>query len=185
MRLPPKDVTPSKLFRLLLQTPRPLVSLPYRLEAAPNVLLFARALHALEWAEIGEADTRDKRSLLISQSLCDAQGRTLIPTTDTGLLSAAEFDRLLGHVFSGLSSIGPCEAKSDRNAWIAKLKIGARENPSVARALGSCFEGYKLAPYECPERYFGIARKDLLDGHWMAYHACLSLVLDELKRKRK
>jgi hypothetical protein len=183
---PPKGVTPSKLFRLLLQVPRPTALLRVRLDVDMSRELYARALHPLEWAEVFDAKGgAERRQMLIAQALCDRNGRRMFQPGDVEHLTSAEFVRLYAETNRVLGVIGPNDRLSDRGAWVATLKAGARDNLSVSRSLGNCFESYKLAPHFCPERYFGIPRNELLDGHWMAFDACLSLVADDIKHARR
>lgn len=166
---PPANVKPGRLFRLLLALPRPAEALDYRLEAAPHVRLYAQALTSLELAEAQDHDEHE--AAVVAASLVDKAGNRLVTAEDLLLLNEREFVGLRGAVFASLCRISPSYRLADVDAWDRALREGAALHLSTVVAMGSCREAVGNRIVEAPEKFFGVHRGALLDGHWMAFRA--------------
>jgi len=166
---PPADVKPGRLFRLLLTLPRPTEALAYRFDAAPGCALYAQALTSLELAEAQDQDAHE--AAVIAAALVDRRGARLVSKADLLLLTDREFGDLRAAVFSSLCRISPSYRLSDADAWDRVLREGANQHLGTVVAMGSCREAVGNRIVEAPEKYFGVHRGALLDGHWMAFRA--------------
>lgn len=172
---PPKDVEPERLFRSLLRYPYPVAPLAHRLPFAPEFALHVRALTSCEWDRVHDDDERSH--VLVGLALCDHSGRALTTPDAAFDWSAKDLDACAVACLEALSRIGPTYRMSDVAAWRERLKTGARFAAAQAMALAA----YEVAGdriVEVPERYFGGPKRLLVDGHWMAYRAALSVALE-------
>lgn len=176
MIAPPANVSPGRLFRLMLTLPRPVEALDYRLEAAPQAPLFAQALAPLELAEALEDDSRD--AAIVAAALVDRRGARLVRTRDLLLLTEREFADLRGAVFAALHRISPSYRLADADAWDRVLRTGAAQHMSTVVAMGACREAVGTRIVEAPDKFFGVPRCALMDGHWMAFRAAQRLYED-------
>jgi hypothetical protein len=167
--LPPADIKPGRLFRSLLVLPRPTESIEHRIAAAPSVALRVRALSSLEIATAYDNDAQE--AALLASALTDGKGRAVVSGADLLLLTDREFCDLRTAVYASLCRISPSYRLCDVDAWDRVLREGADQNLSVAVAMGSCREAVGRRIVEAPEKYFGVPRGALLDGHWMAFRA--------------
>jgi len=166
---PPVDVKPGRLFRSLLALPRPVAPIAYRFDAAPTVALAVRALSAVEVADAADADAVD--AALVAAALVDARGRQVVSEGDLLHLTEREFAGVRSAVLEALARISPSYRLSDYEAWDRVLREGASQHMGIVVAMGSCREAVGDRLVEAPEKYFGVARGALLDGHWMAFRA--------------
>jgi hypothetical protein len=143
--------------------------LAYRFDAAPHVALSARALAPLEVAEACDSPTID--AALVAASLVDARGRLVVSEGDLLHLTEREFAGARSAVLEALGRISPSYRLSDIEAWNRVLREGAAQHMGVVVAMGSCREAVGDRLVEAPEKFFGVARGALLDGHWMAFRA--------------
>jgi hypothetical protein len=116
-----------------------------------------------------------------------ADGRTAFSSAEeVGLLDQAEFDALWSETLTALVAISPSYARSDVAAWRATLEEGAkhRSNLHDALVLGASADfGWGTTVYR-PDRYWGLATCDLLDGHWMAFAAARKVSEEIMRRSR-
>lgn len=185
---PPAEVSPAKLFRLLSRAPRPVVPLAARFAFAPHLQLHCRALHPREWAE-WEDDGHDIETVVLTHALCDDDGTPLLDRERVFLLSEAERS-IFTAVIAALNIIGPSFARPpvlaiNVDSWMATLRAGAAENPSILWSMGTIYEASEWRIVETPERFFGLPRHELLDGHWIAYRAARAVVEERWKALRR
>jgi len=185
---PPADITPAKLFRLLCRVPRPVVPIVARFAFMPEQALHCRAMHPLEWAEWEDAGD-DLETVVLQHALCDEMGQPLLDRESVFLLTDSERETVFAELVSALNKIGPGyqrpEAfRCDVDAWHTALEKGAAANVSILLSLGTAYEGAADRYTATPERYFGIDRRELLDGHWMAYRAARDVIEKHQKRRR-
>ena len=168
---PPPDIPPARLFRSLLRLPRPVERIGFRFEALPDKVLWAQAITSLEVAEA--RDSADALLAMTASALVDGAGKRVATVADLGLLTQAEAKGLQAAVVGALARISPSYTISDSEAWGAQLKLGAAEpaNLRTASVMGGCFEQAGKRIYAAPEKFYGVPRGQLLDGHWMAFLA--------------
>lgn len=192
---PPRDVEPGRLFRLLLQRPRPITSLACRIRGAENVALRVRAISGIDEAAIADAsegpdEVRGSRAAaeLVHRALLAPGGPAFASADEVGHLGADEALALARAVRAALDVISPTYVLHDGAAWDRVLRRGASApgNWAEALSLGGCVDyafGYGVGrSIERPDRYFGIPLADMTDGQWMAYRAARA-VAEELKKK--
>lgn len=176
---PPAHVEPIDLFLKLIEWPRPIVALPIRLDAAPDVELSCQALTHVEWVT-AKRDVSTVRQRLVSLSVVDASGaRVFRDAREVGHLGQRDFATLYEATLQALAWFSPQFGWIDQQAWIRRLHDGAREvgatasviadSATVAIGWGGVFIN------EQPETYWGCARRELLDGHLLVYRACRKL----------
>jgi hypothetical protein len=176
--IPPKDVSPQRLFRLLIQRPRPALEVDHRASFAPNVPLRVVALTAAEYGtaiDVAEAFSfdmmrwRSSMAALVQASLYVGQERAFQSVEAVGELMDEHVEELVGIVTSALAIIGPQYAGSNVDAWDKVLRKGAEHvsNLSTTMVLGGCVGQHG----EEPERFFGCPLSQLTDGQLMAYRA--------------
>jgi hypothetical protein len=177
----PGDVTPARLFRLLLGRPRPVLPLAFRLPDAPDVALSVRGLTALEDASVGDVDEAPEevrrseitRRLVAAYLLAD--GVPAFTADDVGTLEEHEFTRLAVAVFAAARIVSP-QYRNVTQATLDAIEAGAKDrgNRALTRLVGSgapVVLPRRLAYLADPARYFGLALADMTDGQLMAYHA--------------
>jgi hypothetical protein len=183
--LPPRDVAPERLFRLLLRRPRPLLPLTFRLPFAPAIALAVQGLTALEDAEVVDVDsdlpaeirTSTIARRLIAATLLADGSPAFASAEDVGALTASEVQALSGAVFRGLHVVSPMLRSINRDAWHDVLVKGAEHRANLSTA-GAIFTSTttlvtptRFVHLPAPDRYFGLPLADLTDGQLLAYNA--------------
>jgi len=179
----PPDVDPVDLFLKLIEWPAPAIALDFRLSLAPEQRLFTQAIHGVVWQRIWRMPPIDRRAALIATSVVDADGRKLLPSpVEANLLPEADHIGLAEATTQALRQCSPWFGYIDEMAWRAMLAEGGRSLWPIVESLADCGTvaiGYGAAFFnEEPERYWGCARKDLLDGHLLVYSVARHLVED-------
>jgi hypothetical protein len=184
----------ARLFRSLLAL-RPTRSITYRLRALPEVPLHVRALgnrEAMEAVDIGMGHPIEElrhgrvELELLARCLMLPDGPAFACVEDVEDLDGPEIDTLIAHALPALEAIGPSYARSDTEAWRKVLEEGAAHGANLhdAIVLANCVDhGFDANAYR-PERYWGVPPCELLDGHWMAFHAA-RVVNERLTAKTK
>lgn len=166
---PPQDVPPSRLFLDLLALPYPTAPLGGTLSIADDVPLYVRALPQHEAALVRMAE--DDAALIIA-CLIDGDGAPIFRDAEQlGLLTDEEYQPILAALIAVLRRIAPSYDGSDVKAWHAALKAGAEAHAGIFLSMAGCYDGAGNRLIETPERYYGVPRASLTDGHWMAYRA--------------
>lgn len=177
---PPADVPPGRLFRSLLQLPRPTERIGYRFDALPQKALRVQALHPLEWFEA--RDSPDFQAALVAAALVGSDGQQIVTYADLLLLTDQEFSALRDAVLPVLWRIAPTYSLCDSDEWGAVLQRGAEQHISTVVAMSQCREQLGQQIVEAPEKYFGVPRGALLDGHWMAFRAARAVYVKVSKK---
>ena len=149
--------------------------------------LFVRAVGSREWIElhraIGEKRGRERTDAefaLLASVVVDADCRRVFdPPSLLRNLYEHEVDSLAENVSDALSIVSPTYAVCDVEKWIGYLKEGAKrpENWADMLSLSGCcsisfgFGKGMIHARHDPETFFGMPRRELLDCHWIAYHA--------------
>ncbi|TXH18208.1 MAG: hypothetical protein E6R03_02580 [Hyphomicrobiaceae bacterium] len=190
---PPAE-PPERLFRALLAL-RPQRPIAYRLRALPDVPLYVRALRnaeAMAAVDAGMAhpveELRNGRVEieLLARCLMTPDGPAFVSAEDVEDLDGPEIEALIQHAMPALEAIGPTYSSSDTDAWRKVLEAGAEHGANLhdALVLANCVDhGFDANPPR-PERYWGVAPCDLLDGHWLAFRAA-SAVKDKIIKSKK
>lgn len=173
-RAPPSNISPGKLFRGLLRTPRPVKKLDVRLDVAPDVVLFAQALTPIEIATVRDADPSEREGYFLALSVVDDFGARVFATPgQTSHLLDHESDALLSAVRDAHHAIAPTYDFSDITRWDAVLQEGAKDfaSFSLTIAIGAACE---ITPFKNPYRprpdlYFGLPNAELTDGQHLAF----------------
>jgi hypothetical protein len=174
--LPPSGVDPSRLFRRFL-LPRIVTPIAHRLSFAPAHELHVRALLPEQWDEAVDG-TDEPTHALVGLALCDASGHPLTTPEAVYDWSSRELAVCSRAVMAALCEVGPTYAMSNHVAWSAALMQGARRNMNRATSLAT-FEVAGKHPIETPERFYGVPRRLITDGQWMAYRAAVDVVLEQ------
>lgn len=192
---PPADIKPPELFRSLLRLPRPIAPIQFQFTGLEHPKLTVWALSAIEVAETldaasgltGEAHTDAVLCGLTARAL-RANGKQVFRSSDdVQQLPDTEMQSLVAEVANTLSRISPSYRVSHVGLWREALVEGARDtaHASLVRGLGGAYDiagGIdKPRIIERPERYFGVPTRELLDGHWMAYHAARAVYEERTK----
>lgn len=176
MNLPPHDIPPGRLFRLLAER-RPSLPLAFRIRGASDVRLRAGAVPSRVllacWDELTGVpeDMRDAQltaDLIAASLTVDGSPAFVDGAAVARVLDEREVRRLGAHVFNALARCSPTYATSDTVAWLAALQRGAEQNPSDAASMHACVDQGGIPR---PDRYWGIPARDLLDGHWLCWRA--------------
>lgn len=176
---PPQDVPAHRLFRLLLQKPRPILPLQHRMAVAPHVPLFVRALTPMEF----EAAIDNAEEVVPMHVLCGALWTKGGPAFNTveqiERCSEREINALLVPLRDALNIICPVSTRIDRAAWELRLTEGAREvnNWPIARMIG--LSALRFVPQSktgmvfepALSDYFGLPFSEITEGQYMAYAA--------------
>ncbi len=184
MREPPLEPA-ERIFRTLLarHPERPIAT------RVAGVGLSVRAISSREEWEALDASQREEAEELrdsvlqreiLFRVLRVGAGPAFSSIDEVGLLSDGVCEQLLRDVSAVLAIIGPTYARSDVDAWMRVLERGAEANAYEAIALASCVDvtmGYGVRSVTPrPDRYWGCAVGELLDGHWMAYRAARTVM---------
>jgi hypothetical protein len=191
--LPPRDVKPERLFRLLLLRPRPVLPLAFRFPWASDVALSVRGLTALEDAGAGDVDPdlpeAVRRSEITRRLIAlwlVADGRPALSEDDVAGLDETEVAALQRAILPAAAVVSPQYRTADADAWADVLRTGARHPSNRALASLVAFSAEVVAGFggsaqvSAPDRYFGLPYADLADGQIMAYQAAKKLA-DENK----
>lgn len=193
----PKEISPSDLWRAFL-VPRPRREFTIELSGVGRVRLFVRAIGSAEWVRLHRAlvesfekkNARGEAEYLAALVEDDDGARALSPS-DVLSLYEAEQALLFVEASRALRAISPTYASADIGAWLARLKEGAHalENLCDAISFGGCVDVSfgvgrgAVHVREEPETFINIPRRELLDCHWLAYHAARRVVA-EINSKR-
>lgn len=188
--LPPKDVPPERLFRLLASPQRPTLPIGYRVRGAEGIELSVVAPTALELAQALDQDnaspnlTHAQERALIALVLWAGGERAFCAPGAVGELQQREIDRLTLEVWEALTTVAPSAQWSEWRAWHATLKRGViqdRVNYGIAVAMCDTqdavprFHGKPIL-LDRPARYYGRATCDLTEGQRWAYRAACEAV---------
>ncbi len=197
MLLPPKssEIEPEKVFHALL-SPAPVWPVAWKLDGMDEPL-FVRAIGSREWIDlhrpIGEKRGRERTEaefVLLSSVVVDAdRWRAFDPPSLLRNLYEHEVDSLAEAVGDAISIVSPTYAVCDVEKWIGYLKEGAKHPANWCDMLslsGCCsisfgFGKGMIHARHDPETFFGVPRRDLLDCHWIAYHAARAAYADLIK----
>lgn len=185
-KLPPPDIKPPRLFRLLLRLPRPRWPIDFPLPGYSGGGLFVRGLNVLD--DGAAVDSRDPEAPVesvstaitaeyMAASIEDGDGELLFDSpAHAKRMSAALFDAFAESMWAGLAVISPSQVLSNRAAWGKALEAGASApfNIMAAHAMADCADYLvtrSVHPIRHPERYFGIPPARLTDGQILAYWA--------------
>jgi hypothetical protein len=108
------------------------------------------------------------------------RGRAFAGADELGELEKDELLLLLSEVGAVLAEIAPTYIRSNASAWLHVLQLGAAHPTNLAEAqiLASCVDIAGTACVPRPDRYWGVPFSQLLDGHWMAWHAARLVMKD-------
>lgn len=180
-RLPPKDVSPERLFRLLSRLPRPVLPLDYRFPCAPLVRLYARALTPAEDAALRDIEGGvPLASEIVRLALCDDDGPALPSLSDIGQMMTSEVVPAAEAITKALRVISPQMARVDHKAWLQCLKQGAAHptNTGITLAMAAANERTLGGKHPAPriDRYYGVPLSQLTDGQRLAFTAAYGVV---------
>ena len=185
---PPDGISSSRLFRMQLGVPRPLLAIEYRIPGIEHIDLFVRGLRSIEEAEAFDSaaitDVEDAKvsagtSTLIAKSLCNEHGGLLFHDNNGPMsLLEDEFIDLLRAVSGCLDVISPTYLRSDIEKWGARLLEGASVVSNIRESIkmSYCVDHSDKYMVLRPDRYFGIDPIDLTDGQMMAFYAGLGAI---------
>lgn len=178
---PPSDISPERLFRLML---RPMFDAPIelRIAGAEDVALSVRPVRGIDEqvaaddaADIEHEPSRISRIIrgLIALTLYADAEPAFTSSEDVGALSSDEVSELGAAVLTTLDRFAPSYLRSNVKTWLAKLEEGARHptNLREAYALASCLDDGPHWTVARPDRYWGLRPNQLLDHNWMVYRA--------------
>lgn len=178
---PPPDVSPPRLFRLLVARPRPEQPIAFRFAGVEHAPLVVRAPLACEVnAALDVAPSDAAAAALVAVSLYADGARLFGSAADVLDLPDVELPALTRDVLSALARIAPMYGRCNEPAWHEALVRGSQHpsNRTAWRALAGSVDivlGAKRPIYvERPDRYFGVPLADLTDGQWMAFRAALN-----------
>lgn len=184
MIAPPKDITPERLWRTLIQRQRASWPLRFRVRGAESLSLSVVALRGLEAAEaldvLGEDPSRvasDKMGGLIAACVAVHGKPAFRSSADVGMLDETEVRTLGVEVYETLARISPVMHVIDLPAWQRALKDGAMHvgNMLTSVRVAACVDivgGFqKVVRVARPDRWFGMPIADLTDGQLLAYDA--------------
>lgn len=139
-------------------------------------------------ARSGPVEVRPSRiaSEVMARCLWAGEGPAFSNASEVGLLDEGQFSALWAEASTALAHISPTYARSDADEWARVLERGARHptNMHDAMVLAACIDsGFHHTVYR-PDRYWGVATRDLLDGHWMAFRAARHVWEEMAKRNR-
>jgi hypothetical protein len=177
---PPEDIEPAALFLSLLDWPAPRCPIAFRfadVEASPE--LWVRAVPGTVWLSAAQ---RGGASVVLAAALCGPDGAPIFasPAQVGSVVERQEMARLEHDVIAALQRISPHYWRCDLLRWDAVLKAGADACYPLASAMASCHDvavgwgGVVRKPR--PDRYWGCAVRELLDGHHMAFRAAFDTV---------
>jgi hypothetical protein len=194
---PPKssDIEPARVFHAMLARV-PIWPIDWKVEGIDGEF-FVRAIDSYVWVTLNRAIAKSPYGpertaaehalfahVIVDADCCPVFGSPSLLDEFYG----HEVDRLSECVYGGLSTISPVYASCDVSKWLDFLSEGATapENWNDMLSLGKCYDvsfgfakGAAHVKHE-PEAFFGFPRREMLDCHWLAYHASIR-VRNELK----
>jgi hypothetical protein len=172
VRSPPK-LPPDEVFGLLLQTPRPVTPIEYRL---PGAEAFELSVQALSTIEVHRAFESQEPLIDMAAAAVLVQGRRAFASRAhmDAVLDESEAIELGRQVAEGLATF-PVRGFSREREWIAYLVDGASaaHHSHTARVLAACFDGVTGA--HRPDIFFGLPLGQLSCCHWFAFWAARSM----------
>lgn len=178
--LPPKDIPPEKLFRLLVlgtDSPHPI---DYKIRGTPDLALFVVPLSGLQLRVA--MDSPSKELAIIVAALHLEDGPAFSSVQEAGMLDKFESDELSEKVAKKLREISPIYGMSPMSKWEEALKKGA-EHPSnlgTSIAMWECADlmliGDELHRTFRVDRYYGIPVNRLSDGQRMAFSSACKVI---------
>lgn len=190
---PPKHITASLLFRLLIRAPRARLPVALHLAGASRGAFFVSALSPQDEADAydvaDEADESRRQSVIESEFIA----RSLYYDGERAFECAADMDSTLDEgeaaqvlpvVAAALNTISPSYRTADTPLWKAALRKGCEDYRNFQRAatMAKCVDGDLLSGAPRPDRYFGVPMHEVTDGQWLAWHAARGELLDQIKR---
>lgn len=197
MLLPPSlDKTESaKVFHALLSR-IPVWSIGWTIDGIDEPL-FVRAIGSRDWIALHRAigdkhghERAEAEFVLLSRVIVDADCHAAFdPPSLLRKLYEHEVDSLAEAVSDALCIVSPTYAVCDVDKWIGYLKEGAKQPQNWCDMLslsGCCsisfgFGRGAVHVRHDPETFFGFPRRELLDCHWIAYHAARAAYADLTK----
>lgn len=178
---PPTDVTPARLFRLMLRRPRPWLSVDLSIAGIDRG--FSCVAPTLrEWSEIWDsaehlpaAERAEWRRMALV--VCSLQHDGVQALSDVETLAdqatAHEVRTARNVVSRALSVIAPQRGLSNSDAWINRLAEGCTAPENERRAFGLALSFDSGVSHAVPrlDRFFGASPDDLTEGQWLAYLA--------------
>jgi hypothetical protein len=177
---PPGDVAPARLFRWLLKTPRPSISIgpvvgidaPLRvvgLRSDEVEEVFAEASDPIEVVRVSR-----RIAGLIALAVRVGDAPLFEAADDVRALYPETFAALAQAVAAGLAVVSPIYGRSA--PWDDVLRRGAQDPSNVVAyaAIRSCHDvaiGSRAVWLPRPERYFDLPLHAMTDGQWMAFRA--------------
>lgn len=196
---PPAGVSPERLFRRLLQRPRPWAPVVYPAAPAP---LHVRALTPYEVACALDADAPEglpksaaaDSSLagLVAVALWEGPRLAFASPDDIGRMPQREWTTLLSASLSALYGVMPSRAfcsEGQWKEWEMALDKGAKHgsNATETMRIASCYDvavGFAgIARHRRPDRYFGMPVADLTEGQQLAFDTAYNLI-ETMRQKR-
>lgn len=170
-------MTASALFLKLIEYPRPRISIPYRFPGVDDEL----SVQAVLPSERAASADSGRASNMVAVALLDNEGDRVFRSGREleRSVEPREYGKLVSSVLRALQIISPHYGHIDSASWERRLLEGAESNSSIAISMGMCVDvaaglGGTLK-WPRPDRYWGCAPRELLDGHWMAYRAAREL----------
>lgn len=163
----------------MLQAPRAVASIDYRVRGAEQVALSVRALTWLE--EVAIHDREDGMPGYISAALL-ADGKQAFGTTREVLQLLEDEVAAIGRqVLEVLAAISPSYLRSDMDAWLTTLVTGARHATNIRTSIDisdtdDWIVGAKAVRIHRIERWFGLPANELTDGQRLAFKAACQVV---------
>jgi len=191
---PPVGYPKEKLFRKLLELPRPTWPLKFRVEGVPHIRLHVRAIKSIQAADVNdgllEIEHREVRQYegaarVISLCVYTDKGRAFTSPDQALRLSESELDQLGSEITVALQHCSPTFRRSDAQSWELALKEGAQHMSNFYESMSmyrSCDRaGMDANLVERPERYFGVPMCELTDGHLMVFSAAIATIKDGIR----
>ena len=189
---PPTDISPERLFRLLLTSPRASSPVDLPVDWADGGAFRVYALRPDDEAAVQEAAERGGANYALRREHAQAEMVALSLWVDgerafpgaVGLMSALDAldARLVVSAVVGvLARISPLYRATDSTAWLNVLQRGAdhNDNRTQAHALACCVDGDIRHGPPRPWLYWGCAARELTDGQWMAFRAARAALLGD------
>lgn len=191
MNLPPRGVSPARLFRLLLSTPRPKTTIEAEFARIGKLRLDVVGLTSLEFERaLDRYDTRERAlDEVIAQSVYEGGAKAFASVEQVRSLSPRELERLGHQVLDALNIVSPIASRCDYVGWMRTLEKGAKHstNSFLTFGVGSCVD-YAIGAHRMqltirPDRYFGLPACELTDGQQMAFRAAVNVVQKQMEKK--
>lgn len=165
------NIPPEELFRILIQTPRPIRKMKFELL---NYQLYVQAISSVE---ISDNKSDFENNIILKSVVFKDYSPVFSSINSIKNLMEPEYNKLKDETFFILSEISPILHLIDAKDWYPKLEAGARHpsNYLIMRMLGNSYQTIQMADKivtkDTPEEYFNIPKKELIDCHLMAYWA--------------